>query len=181
MVTVAGRFQSVIALIELPHQPRRTSSRCRKHPPHTRRLAIRCLHFLVRHVVEFSLQRDPSDTSCAQAEVAAARVWLEPVGGGSDSSVAASYVVAYDQCFFCPVSPQTGSHLHLSCSHPSPPSPRSSCFPSVTLPPASRYPTRIVCNSSVAMQRQYRSACVAAPACATTSPALHRAAPRRVT
>lgn len=55
------------------------------------------------------MQHDPSDTNCSDAEVAIARVWLSPApphascGDGDESSIAASYVVAYDQSFCCPI------------------------------------------------------------------------------
>ena len=80
---------------------------CPPQPPHrSRNCASRCLDFLVRHVAEFSLQCDPSDTGSPGAEVAAARVWLAPAPSSAqddESRIAASYVVAYDHCFSCPV------------------------------------------------------------------------------
>jgi hypothetical protein len=69
----------------------------------------RCLDFLARHVAEFSLQQDQSDTSCPHTDVAIARVWLSAVaphdlfGHDGDSCIAATYVVAYDLAFSCPV------------------------------------------------------------------------------
>jgi hypothetical protein len=76
--------------------------------------SCRCLDFLTQHVVEFSLQRDESDCSCHNAEVATARIWIAnaappdvredaPDIGDGSNCIAASYVVAYDQAFGCPV------------------------------------------------------------------------------
>ena len=91
----------------------------------------RCLDFLARHIAEFSLQHDQSDMSCAHADVAIARVWLAttPLSAADTfctddgaSSTAATYVVAYDQAFSCPVSSLQVA-IATPRTHPSSPPP----------------------------------------------------------
>jgi hypothetical protein len=149
-----------------------------ERPPHaSSRITRSCLDFLVQHIAEFSLQCDVSDTSCACACVATARVWLDAAAPDSDGSVAATYVVAYDHTFSCPVNPPPPTPFPFPPPPPllQPPpfvlsSCRSSSFPSATRPRASRCPTRAACSSSPTARRRCHSACAAASACSPPLP-----------
>ena len=133
MVPVACRVQAVRAPAAHSHPIRneriaRFVHAATERPQYCMR---RCLEFLAQHIAEFSLQHDASDTACTHADVALARVWLAATPHATEdascadngaSSTAATYAVAYDQAFSCPV-----SFLHASVAaraHSPPPPPQ---------------------------------------------------------